>query len=33
MELYANIDYDTGFKFNGDAIIPDGYLLAPASYQ
>lgn len=33
MELCININVDTGFQFNGDAVIPDGYLLAPASYQ
>lgn len=33
MELCTNIDDDTGFKFSSDAIIPDGYLLDPASYQ
>lgn len=33
MELCSNIDDDAGFKFSGDAIIPDGYLLDPASYQ
>ena len=33
MELCINIDADTGFQFNGDVVIPDGYLLDPASYK
>ena len=33
MWLYINIDVDTRFQFNGDAVIPDGYLLDPAFYQ
>lgn len=33
MELCINIDVDTGFYFYGDVVIPDGYLLDPASYQ
>ena len=33
MELCINIDADTGFQLNGDVVIPDGYLLDPASYQ
>lgn len=33
MELCINIDTNTGFQFNCDTVIPDGYLLDPASYQ
>lgn len=33
MKLCINIDADTGFKLNGDSVIPDGYLFDPASYQ
>lgn len=33
MKLCINIDADTGFQLNGDVVIPDGYLLDPASYQ
>lgn len=33
MELCINIDAGTGFQFNRDAVIPDGYLLGPASHQ
>ena len=32
-DLYVHIDADTGFQFNGDAVIPDGYLFDLASYQ
>ena len=32
-DLYVHIDADTGFQFDGDAVIPDGDLLDPASYQ
>ena len=32
-DLYVHIDADTGFQFDGDAVIPDGYLFDPASYQ
>lgn len=33
MESCINIDADAGFQFNRDAVIPDGYLLDPASHQ
>ena len=33
MKLYIHIDTNTGLKFYGDAVIPDGYLLDPASDQ
>ena len=33
MELCINIDADTEFQFNRDTVIPDGYLLDPASHQ
>lgn len=33
IKLCINIDADTGFQFNRDAVIPDGYLLDPASHQ
>ena len=33
MKLCINIDADTGFKLNGDSVIPDGYLFDPASHQ
>lgn len=33
IELCVNIDTNTGFQFDCDAVIPDGYLLDPASYQ
>ena len=32
VELCINIDADTGFQFDGDAVIPDGYLLDPAAH-
>lgn len=33
MKLCINIYADTGFQFNGDAVLPDGYLLDPALHQ
>ena len=33
MELCINIDADTGFQFNRDAVITDGDLFDPASYH
>ena len=33
MALCIYIDANTGFQFNCDAVIPDGYLFDPASYQ
>ena len=31
--LCIHINADAGFQFNCDAVIPDGYLLDPASHQ
>ena len=33
MESCINVDADTGFQFNRDMVIPNGYLLDPPSYQ
>ena len=33
MELCININTHSGFQFNGEMVIPDGYLLDPASHQ
>ena len=33
MKLCIHINADAGFQFNCDAVIPDGYLLDPASHQ
>ena len=33
IDLYININANTGFQFNGDVIIPNGYLFDPASHQ
>ena len=33
IDLYINTDTNIRFQFNGDAVIPDGYLLDTASYQ
>lgn len=33
MKLYINIDTNTGFQFDSDAVIPDGDLFDPASHQ
>ena len=30
-DLCINIDTNTGFQFDGDAVIPDGDLLPPSS--
>lgn len=32
-DLYIHIDTNTGFQFDGDVVIPDGYLFDPASHQ
>ena len=32
-DLCINIDTNTGFQFDGDAVIPDGYLFDPTSHQ
>lgn len=32
-DLCINIDTNTGFQFDRDVIIPDGYLFDPASHQ
>ena len=32
-DLYVHIDTNTGLKFDGDVVIPDGDLLDPASHQ
>ena len=33
MKLCINIYADTGFQFNGDAVLPDGYLLDPGFWN
>ena len=33
MKLCININADAGFWFHGGVVIPDGYLLDPASHQ
>ena len=33
MKLCVHINADAGFQFNCDVVIPDGYLLDPASHQ
>ena len=33
MKLCIHINADAGFQFNCNAVIPDGYLLNPASHQ
>lgn len=33
MALCIHIDTNTGLKFDGNAVIPDGDLLDPASHQ
>ena len=32
MKLCIHIDTNTGFQFDGDAVIPDGDLFDPASH-
>lgn len=32
-DLHINIDINTGFQFDCDAVTPDGYLFDPASHQ
>ena len=33
IDLCIHINADAGFQFDGDAVIPDGNLLDPASHQ
>lgn len=33
MKLCIHIDTSTRFQFDGDVVIPDDYLLDPASHQ
>ena len=33
MKLCIHINANAGFQFDGDVVIPDGYLLDPASHQ
>ena len=32
-DLYVHIDTNTGFQFDSDVVIQDGYLFDPASHQ